>query len=269
MSLHVTHPHSPHVTAHNTLSLSPLAVLGSPALYKSPLVCRAGHTHSTVLVTVLTKPLVSLQWISGVYCTKLLRVMAAPPPPLTGNRQSVELTVFQENRSIIHRGILNNVQDIAAHAFSRYLLPCSVFRDITEVYQFTADQRTDLLLSELESRITVQAAALTQFLDVLNESDDCYIPLVRTISEFLYCDHAQICMNQRRRCQYRGYNCHTALNQLSKRRRKLPQGSLSPYIIYTGSAIIPSMSSHEAHPRSTATGRRIDGVAVGLFGQRF
>ena len=83
------------------------------------------------------------------------------------------------------------------------------------------------------------------------------------------CDHAQIRMNQRRRCQYRGYNCHTALDQLSKRRRKLPQGSLSPYIMYAGSAIIPSMSSREAHPRSTATGKRIVGVAVGHYGQRF
>ena len=94
--------------------------------------------------------------------------------------------MFQEKRSIIHRGILYNVQDIASRAFARHLLPDRVCRDITGLNQFTADQRTDLLLSELESRITVQAAALTQFLDVLNESDACYIPLVRAISEFLY-----------------------------------------------------------------------------------
>ena len=111
--------------------------------------------------------------------------MATPPPHRTGNQQSVELTVFQEKRSVIHRGILYNVQDIASRAFTRHLLPDRVFRDITGLNQFTADQRTDLLLSELESRITVQAAALTQFLDVLKESDACYIPLVRTISEFL------------------------------------------------------------------------------------
>ena len=80
---------------------------------------------------------------------------------------------------------------------------------------------------------------------------------------------AQICTNQRCRCQYRGYSCRTALDHLSKRRRKLPQGSLSPYIMYAGSAIVPSMSSREAHPRSTATGRRIVGVAIGRFGQRF
>ena len=47
------------------------------------------------------------------------------------------------------------------------------------------------------------------------------------------------------------------------------QGSLSPYIMYAGSAIVPSMLSREAHPRSTATGRRIVGVAIGRFGQRF
>ena len=69
-------------------------------------------------------------------------------------------------------------------------------------------------------------------------------------------DLAQIRTNQRRSCQYRGYNCRTALDQLSKRRRKLPQGSLSPYIMYAGSAIVPSMTSREAHPRLTATGRR-------------
>ena len=80
---------------------------------------------------------------------------------------------------------------------------------------------------------------------------------------------AQICTNQRRCCQYRGYNCCTALDQLSKRRRRLPQGNLSPYIMYAGSAIVPSMTSREAHPRSTATGRRIVGVAIGRFGQRF
>ena len=82
-------------------------------------------------------------------------------------------------------------------------------------------------------------------------------------------DHAQIRTNQRRRCQYRGYNCRTALDQLSKQHRKLPQGSLSLYIMYAGSAIVPSMSSHEAHPRLTATGKRIVGVAVGRFGQCF
>ena len=80
---------------------------------------------------------------------------------------------------------------------------------------------------------------------------------------------AQIRTNQRLRCQYRGYNCHTALDQLSKRRRKLPQGSLSPYIMYAGSAIVLSMTSHEAHPKLTATGKRIVGVAVGHLGQRF
>ena len=80
---------------------------------------------------------------------------------------------------------------------------------------------------------------------------------------------AQICTNQRCHCQYQGYSCHTALDQLSKRHRKLPEGSLSPYIMYAGSAIVPSMTSREAHPRSTATGRRIVGVAMGHFGQRF
>ena len=76
------------------------------------------------------------------------------------------------------------------------------------------------------------------------------------------CDLAQICTNQRRCCQYRGFSCRTALDQLSKQCRKLPQGSLSPYIMYAGSAIVLSMTSCEAHPRSTTTGRRIVGVAI-------
>ena len=47
-------------------------------------------------------------------------------------------------------------------------------------------------------------------------------------------DLAQIRINQHRRCQYRGYSCRTALDELSKRCTKLPQGSLSPYIMYAG-----------------------------------
>ena len=82
-------------------------------------------------------------------------------------------------------------------------------------------------------------------------------------------NHVKIRKNQRRRCQYRWYNCHTALDQLSKRSRKLPQGSLSLYIMYAGSAIVPSTSSREAHPRSIVTGRRIVGVAIGRFRQCF
>ena len=65
------------------------------------------------------------------------------------------------------------------------------------------------------------------------------------------CDLTQVCTNQRRRCQYQGYSCRTALDQLSKQRRKLSQGSLSPYIMYTcsSSAIISSMTSREALPQ--------------------
>ena len=62
---------------------------------------------------------------------------------------------------------------------------------------------------------------------------------------------------------------YSTLDQLSKQRRKLSQGSLSPYIMYAGSAIVPSMTSREAHLSSTATGNCIVGVAVGRFGQRF
>ena len=108
-------------------------------------------------------------------------------PSPSADQLSLELTVFLKKRSIIHKGIVNNVQDIASRLFARHLIPDRVHGTVTGALdRLTAYERTDLLLSELESRITVQAAALTQFLDVLNESDACYIPLVRTISEFLY-----------------------------------------------------------------------------------
>ena len=113
------------------------------------------------------------------------RVALEVGPSPSADQQSLELTVFLKKRSIIHKGILNNVQDIASRLFARHLIPDRVYGIVTGALdRLTAYERTDLLLSELESRISVQAAALTQFLDVLNESDACYIPLVRTISEF-------------------------------------------------------------------------------------
>ena len=91
-----------------------------------------------------------------------------------------------KKHSIIHKGISNNVQDIACRMFAQHLIPERVYGSVTGALdRLTACERTDLLLSELESRISVQPAALMQFLDVLKESDACYIPLVRTISEFL------------------------------------------------------------------------------------
>ena len=51
----------------------------------------------------------------------------------------------------------------------------------------------------------------------------------------------------------------TAVQHLISSPNDVPQGSFSPYIMYAGSAIVPS---REAHPRSTATGKRIVGVAV-------
>ena len=59
-----------------------------------------------------------------------------------------------------------------------------MYEDITGLSQLTANQRTDMLLSEIQSRITVDGKALTTFLDVLREADACYEPLVRNISEW-------------------------------------------------------------------------------------
>ena len=106
-------------------------------------------------------------------------------PQCTGNQHSLELTVFQEKRSIIHRGILHNVQDITSRAFARHLIPDRVCEDITGLSQLTANQRTDMLLSELQSRIVVDGKALTTFLHMLSEADACYEPLVRSISEWV------------------------------------------------------------------------------------
>ena len=94
--------------------------------------------------------------------------------------------VFQDKRLILHTGILNNIQDIARRAFARSLIPGGVRRSITDTLNHsTADERTDQLLNELESRVKNDPAVLMQFVDVLRESDAaCYSTIITTISKF-------------------------------------------------------------------------------------
>ena len=101
-------------------------------------------------------------------------------------QQSHELRVFQEKRYILHIGILNNIQDIARRAFARSLIPDGVSRIMTDTLShLTADERTDQLLKELESRIRVDPAVLMKFIDVLRDSDAaCYATLINIISRF-------------------------------------------------------------------------------------
>ena len=103
--------------------------------------------------------------------------------PSWGQLQSPELRVFQEKRLFLHIGIINNVRDIALRAFARGLIPDGVSRNITDTQSQV--EKTDLLLRELESRIKIDRTVLTQFVDVLRESDAaCYAPLMSTISTF-------------------------------------------------------------------------------------
>ena len=96
---------------------------------------------------------------------------------------SPELVVFQEKRLFLHIGIINNIQGIARRAFARGLIPDGVSRNITDTQSHA--EKTDLLLRELESRIRIDRTVLTQFIDVLRESDAaCYATLMSTISTF-------------------------------------------------------------------------------------
>ena len=97
--------------------------------------------------------------------------------------QSPELVVFQENRLSLHTGIINNIRDITRLAFARGLIPDGVSRNITDTQSHA--EKTDLLLRELESRIRNNRRALTQFVDLLRESDAaCYAIHITAISMF-------------------------------------------------------------------------------------
>ena len=94
--------------------------------------------------------------------------------------------MFQENHLTLHTGILNNIRDIANRSFARGLIPGEVFRIITDPFtHLTADERTDQMLKELESRIRVDPAVLMKFVEVLRESGAaCYANLFSIFRKF-------------------------------------------------------------------------------------
>ena len=106
--------------------------------------------------------------------------------PVTQQEQSPELTVFMKKLPIIRTGILHSVQhDIAHEAYAQGLISKAVHRTVTgALNRLTADERTDLFMDELESRIRLDSTVLTKFVDLLQRSDStCYGALVGNISE--------------------------------------------------------------------------------------
>ena len=98
-------------------------------------------------------------------------------------QQSPELAVFTKHIPTIRMGILHGVQhDIAHEAYAQGLISKAVHRTVTgALNRLTPDERTDLFMEELESRIRIDTTVLTKFVDLLKSS--CYEALVRSISE--------------------------------------------------------------------------------------
>ena len=96
-------------------------------------------------------------------------------------------TVFRENRSTIHTGILLNIHDIAHRAHSKHLISERVYRDATgTLNRLTADEKTERFLEELECRIKIDPCVLDNFVDVLRERDCVYHKtLIKAISELV------------------------------------------------------------------------------------
>ena len=105
--------------------------------------------------------------------------------PVTQQRQSPELTVFTQHLPSIRTGILHGVQhDIAHKAYAQGLISKAVHRIVTgALNRLTPDERTDIFMDELETRIGIDAIVLTEFVDILKSSGSYYEALVRKISE--------------------------------------------------------------------------------------
>ena len=116
----------------------------------------------------------------------LYTVLSDGTLPFPAVMQPPELTVFVEKRFDIRRGILSSVQHgIASRTYARGLISEGVHRTVTDpLNAFTADQRTDIFLNELESRIRNDPRVLRTFIEVLRHSDAVhYAALIRTISK--------------------------------------------------------------------------------------
>lgn len=94
--------------------------------------------------------------------------------------------MFKEIYSAICTGISSTVQhDIAHEAYAKGLISKVVHRTISDpLNRLTKDERTDIFMEELESKITNDPTALIQFVNVLKESDASYYKdLIRNISK--------------------------------------------------------------------------------------
>ena len=99
---------------------------------------------------------------------------------------SLELMVFVDNRPTIRTGILSSVQhDIAHEAFARHLISKEVHRTVTDPSnRWTADERTDKFMEDLESGIRNDGKVLIKFIDMLRQLDAVYYAhLIETISK--------------------------------------------------------------------------------------
>ena len=106
--------------------------------------------------------------------------------PVAQQKQSPELAVFTQHLPTIRTGILHGVQhDIAHKAYAQGLISKAVHRNVTgALNRLTPDERTDIFMDELETRIGIDAIVLTKFVDILRSSDPAYYgALVRKISE--------------------------------------------------------------------------------------
>ena len=106
--------------------------------------------------------------------------------PVAQQQQSPELAVFTQHLPTIRTGILHGVQhDIAHKAYAQGLISKAVHRHVTgALNRLTPDERTDIFMDELETRIGIDAVVLTEFVDILKSSDPAYYgALVRKISE--------------------------------------------------------------------------------------
>ena len=111
-------------------------------------------------------------------------------PPYPTIVQSPELSVFLEKLPVIRNGIFNSIQHgIAPRAYACGLTCQESHRAIMDSHSnLTADMRTDIFLNDLESRIRIDAASLTTFIEVLTQSDAAYhAPLTKIIGKTTWC----------------------------------------------------------------------------------
>lgn len=105
-------------------------------------------------------------------------------------RQSPRLSVFQSNYATIRTRISNSVQHELVHeAYAKGLVSKEVHRTVSSASnRLTLDERTDIFMDELESKIISDPAAMEQFVEMLKGSDASYYnDIIRNISMLHAC----------------------------------------------------------------------------------